>query len=42
MLVHASEDRADFERKLADRLRIFVSAANEFFDAKEADAATKQ
>jgi hypothetical protein len=42
ILVHASEDRADFERTLDDRLRIFVSAANEFYNAKEAEAATKQ
>jgi hypothetical protein len=42
MIVHASENRANFERKLADRQSIFVSAANQFFDAKEAEAATKQ
>jgi hypothetical protein len=42
MIVHASEDRADFERRLTDRVRILVSAANEFFNAKEAEAATKQ
>jgi hypothetical protein len=42
LIVHAASDRAEFERVVADHQNIFASAANQFFDAKEAEAATKQ
>jgi hypothetical protein len=42
LIVQAASDQADFERMLADHQNIFATAAKEFFDAKEAEAATKQ